>query len=163
MILDSKCCPLVYRSSFIFISDFFFFLNLASTPSFPSYLCFLVNCPVFHCTFFKGQNSFLSYPFYLAFPLLTSSSSSSHRPSPTVSQSITHESLCVFGRMLFSATICLLLLSLSPFPVVPANATHRRSFSLLLPLKSWNPCVIECATRVVSVCWSCVCALEGVD
>ena len=88
-------------------------------------------------------------PFSTLHLLLTSSLHLLLSSSQTVSQSITRKSLCVvFGRTLFSATICLLLLSLSvsfslsPSPVVPAKATHRRSFFLLLLLKSWKPCEV---------------------
>lgn len=90
-------------------------------------------------------------PFSTLHLLLSSSLRLLLSSSQTVSQSITRKSLCVvFGRTLFSATICLLLLSLSvsfslslsPSPVVPAKATHRRSFFLLLLLKSWKPCEV---------------------
>lgn len=89
-------------------------------------------------------------------------------------QSVRHtqKSLCVvFGRAQFSATICLLLLSLSVSlslrlshsPDVAAKATHRRSFFLLLLLKSWKPCEVvwlsadRRALWVASTCsWWCV-------
>lgn len=78
-------------------------------------------------------------PFHIHLPPLSSPLSLS---SLAVTQSITCESLCVvFGRTLFSATICLLLLSLSP--AVSAKVTQRRrlfSFFLFLRLlfKSWK-------------------------
>lgn len=91
-----------------------------------------------------------------------------------LSVSPSHASLCV----LFLAERCLVQpsvsyfslflspyrsFSLSPSPAVPAKATHRRSFFLLLLLKSWKPCEVVWlsadgrAERVVSV-RLCVCA-----
>lgn len=134
------------------------------------HICVFFIIPALHL-FTGRENSPLSHPFPLS---LSSSLPLLHLLSPVVplklSVSPSHaKSLCVvFGRTLFSATICLLLLSLSvslslrlplsPSPVVPAKATHRRSFFLLLLLKSWKPCEVVWlsadgrAQRVVSAC-----------
>lgn len=185
-----KYCPVVYGNTLIswfwlFRKFIKFKQNLASAASLSSYLWFLHHTSITP-QFYRVTRDpifLLVSPFstLLSPPHFFSSSSPIFPLKLSVSPS--HAILCV----LFLAERCLvqpsvsyfsLFLSpslsffLSPSPVVPAKATHRRSFFLLLLLKSWKPCEVVWlsadgrAERVVSarlcVRW-CLWVVGGID